>query len=162
MRVFLLCSLPLIRCAPTLNCSVLLYKRCYCYEMVWKLLRCSPVMILEDKHRQQWVCFELWTFLASYVLQLINHTSFVAGKYFISMTEKKGNCLLPAINLAQHLCCSPIGRTHPSSVTWVSTVLWQRPTPPDGARINFRRQLSSTEKVSQYCKHWRCEGGVAT
>ena len=140
MRVFLLCSLPLIRCAPNLNCSVLLYKRCYCYEMVWKLLRCSPVMILEDKHRQQWMCFELWTFLASYVLQLINHTSFVAGKYFISMTEKKRNCLLPAINLAQHLCCSPIGRTHPSSVTWVSTVLWQRPTPPDGARINFRRR----------------------
>ena len=104
MRVFLLCSLPLIRCAPNLNCSVLLYKRCYCYEMVWKLLRCSPVMILEDKHRQQWVCFELWTFLASYVLQLINHTSFVEGKYFISMTEKKRNCLLPAINLAQHLC----------------------------------------------------------
>ena len=115
MRVFLLCSLPLIRCAPNQNCSVLLYKRCYCYEMVWKLLRCSSVMILEDKHRQQWVCFELWTFLASYVLQLINHTSFVAGKYFISMTEKKRNCLLPAINLAQHLCCSPNGRTHPSS-----------------------------------------------
>ena len=115
MRVFLLCSLPLIRCAPNLNCSVLLYKRCYCYEMVWKLLRCSPVMILEDKHRQQWVCFELWTFLASYVLQLINHTSFVAGKYFISMTEKR-NCLLPANNLAQLSCCSPSGRTHSSSV----------------------------------------------
>ena len=92
-EVFLLCSLPLIRCAPNQNCSVLLYKRCYCYEMVWKLLRCSPVMILEDKHRQQWVCFELWTFLASYVLQLINHTSFVAGKYFISMTEKKTKLL---------------------------------------------------------------------
>ena len=41
-------SLPLICSAPTLHCSILLYKRCYCYEMVWKLLRCSSVMILED------------------------------------------------------------------------------------------------------------------
>ena len=32
--------------------------------MVSKLLRCSSVMILEDKHRQQWVCFELWTIWA--------------------------------------------------------------------------------------------------